>query len=28
MAHYRVETDFHNPDEVARSIVTMREAYA
>ncbi len=28
MAHYRVETDLHQPDEVARSIVTMREAYA
>jgi shikimate kinase len=28
MAHYRVETDFHEPEEVARSIVTMREAYA
>ncbi len=28
MAHYRVETDFHNPDQVAQSIVTMREAYA
>jgi shikimate kinase len=28
MAHYRVETDFHGPDEIARSIVTMREAYA
>jgi shikimate kinase len=28
MAHYRVETDFHDPAEVARSIVTMREAYS
>ena len=28
MAHYRVETDSHAPEEVARSIVTMREAYA
>ena len=28
MAHYRVETDSHDPEEVARSIVTMREAYA
>jgi shikimate kinase len=28
MAHYRVETDFHDPEEVARSIVTLREAYA
>jgi shikimate kinase len=28
LAHYRVETDFHDPDEVARAIVTMREAYA
>jgi shikimate kinase len=27
LAHYRVETDSHSPDEVARSIVTMREAY-
>jgi shikimate kinase len=27
MAHYRVETDFHDPAEVARSLATMREAY-
>ena len=27
LAHYRVETDLHTPDEVARSIVTLREAY-
>ncbi len=27
MAHYRVETDSHAPDDVARSIVMMREAY-
>ncbi len=26
-AHYRVETDFHDPEDVARSIATMREAY-
>ena len=28
MAHYRVETDFHDPAEVARAIATLREAYA
>jgi shikimate kinase len=27
LAHYRVETDFHSPDDVARGIVTLREAY-
>jgi shikimate kinase len=27
MAHYRVETDFHSPEDVAKSIVVMREAY-
>jgi shikimate kinase len=27
LAHYRVETDVHSPDEVARAIVTLREAY-
>ena len=27
MAHYRVETDLHDPEDVARSIVTLREAY-
>jgi shikimate kinase len=27
LAHYRVETDFYSPDDVARGIVTMREAY-
>jgi shikimate kinase len=27
LAHYRVETDSHSPDEVARAIVTLREAY-
>jgi shikimate kinase len=27
MAHYRVETDFHSPEDVARSILMMREAY-
>lgn len=27
MAHYRVETDLHSPDDVARAIVTLREAY-
>ncbi len=27
LAHYRVETDFHSPEEVAKSIVMMREAY-
>jgi shikimate kinase len=26
-AHYRVETDSHSPDEVARAVVTLREAY-
>jgi shikimate kinase len=27
LAHYRVETDFHDPGEVAKAIATMREAY-
>jgi shikimate kinase len=27
MAHYRVETDSHSPDDVAKSILMMREAY-
>jgi len=27
LAHYRVETDFHDPEDVARGIVTLREAY-
>jgi shikimate kinase len=27
LAHYRVETDFHDPENVARSIVSLREAY-
>ena len=27
LAHYRVETDMHDPEDVARSIVTLREAY-
>lgn len=27
MAHYRVETDFHDPESVARAIVTFRGAY-
>jgi len=27
MAHYRIETDFHSPDDVAKSIEIMREAY-
>jgi shikimate kinase len=27
MAHYRVETDFHSPEDVAKSIVLLREAY-
>jgi shikimate kinase len=27
MAHYRVDTDFHPPEEVAKSILMMREAY-
>jgi shikimate kinase len=26
-AHYRVETDFHSPADVAKAIVVMREAY-
>ena len=26
-AHYRVETDSHSPEDVAKSIVMMREAY-
>ena len=28
MAHYRVETDSHSPEDVAKSILMMREAYA
>ena len=27
LAHYRVETDFHSPGDVAKSIEMMREAY-
>jgi len=27
LAHYRIATDFHDPDDVARGIVTLREAY-
>ena len=27
LAHYRVETDFHSPEDVAKSILMMREAY-
>src|ERR1700722_4583464 len=27
MAHYRVETDFHSPQDVAKSILMLREAY-
>jgi shikimate kinase len=27
LAHYRVETDFHSPTDVAKAIVLMREAY-
>lgn len=27
LAHYRVETDFHTPEDVAKSILMMREAY-
>jgi shikimate kinase len=27
LAHYRVETDFHSPADVAKAIVMMREAY-
>jgi shikimate kinase len=27
LAHYRVETDSYSPDDVARGIVTLREAY-
>jgi shikimate kinase len=27
LAHYRIETDSHSPDDVARAIVTLREAY-
>jgi len=27
LAHYRVETDLVSPDEVARTIVTLRQAY-
>ena len=27
LAHYRVETDSHDPGEVARAILTLREAY-
>ena len=27
LAHYRVQTDYHDPAQVAQAIVTMREAY-
>jgi len=27
LAHYRVETDYHSPADVAKSILLMREAY-
>jgi shikimate kinase len=27
MAHYRVETDLHTPEDVAKSVIMMREAY-
>ncbi|MCE0497925.1 MAG: shikimate kinase [Methylacidiphilales bacterium] len=27
LAHYRVETDSHTPDDVAKAIITLREAY-
>ncbi len=27
MAHYRVETDLHTPEEVAKAVLMMREAY-
>jgi len=27
MAHYRVETDFHSPEDVAKGILSLREAY-
>lgn len=27
MAHYRIETDFHTPEAIAKSILLMREAY-
>jgi shikimate kinase len=27
LAHYRVETDFHSPDDVAKGILSLREAY-
>jgi shikimate kinase len=27
LAHYRIETDFHSPADVAKSIIMMREAY-
>lgn len=27
MAHYRVETDFHSPEDVAKAILLLREAY-
>jgi shikimate kinase len=27
LAHYRVETDSHTPEDVAKAIVTLREAY-
>jgi shikimate kinase len=27
LAHYRVDTDFHTPEDVAKSILMMREAY-
>ena len=27
MAHYRIETDYHSPEDVAQGILSMREAY-
>ncbi len=27
MAHYRIDTDFYAPQDVAKSILMMREAY-
>jgi shikimate kinase len=27
LAHYRVETDFHDPENIAQTIVSLREAY-
>jgi shikimate kinase len=27
LAHYRVETDYHSPDDVAKGILSLREAY-